>query len=552
MLKKIAFTFFTLMIAFQITPMWGLTLNNCLKCHHVESIGPNHNFSCIKCHVFPNRRRKKITSHQEIIDNPSSLKYVSVLCIRCHRKDIYNIRHSLHGTLAGAIAITRYTWGAQRDLAAHYGVIGAGSVKPLPTIYTKHAHSPKALVNNFLRRKCLRCHLLNNGTDNGAGAPGTYRARGCAACHMRFNPYGTYDGTDTVMRGKSVFSETHKFLKTPPMRNCLSCHNTEFVGTDYIGWFPHDYPYSFNSPILSNGRFPTAYYGIEFHHLISDVHYRAGLTCTDCHGKAGVMGDGRIYNSEEEKGAIKISCYMCHGGFSKHPAKWAKKWHTTPFNPTIPPHRSYHSKVSCSACHSAWQNENYGFNVFLDMKPDYPAWKNVTSQEDPYLQSFLNRAIHLIEEGKSPPKPTMPDRITEKMYPGIWLTGWIMRRWSFFTLGETLYGEFKILRPLFEYVVSYRDKEGRIILNSTEKTKAGRIMSAFLPYDPHTITLHGKSCEACHNNPLIKPGREKHSVMRLLWGPVLYGHPLSNKVLNKLHSTKYKTIRARMLKLKIP
>jgi len=72
---------------------------------------------------------------------------------------------------------------------------------------------------------------------------------------MKFGQNGSYEGLDSLMKGKKVYSETHKFLKIPPMANCLSCHNTEFIGTDYKGLFPHDYAYSFNSPILPSAIF---------------------------------------------------------------------------------------------------------------------------------------------------------------------------------------------------------------------------------------------------------------------------------------------------------
>ncbi len=534
--------------------------NNCIKCHNVEAIGVNHDFKCVQCHV-PKKYRNSVYTHKFIVKNPSSFKYVNEFCGKCHTRDIYNLKHSLHGTLAGAIAITRYLWGAQNTLKPKYGLIPLKNLKQLPTLKANPVgNKPKDLVDNFLRRKCLRCHLLNNGTDNGVGALDLYRLKGCSACHMPIDPYGRYLGEDKTMYGKSVFSEYHRFLRVPPMHNCLSCHNTEFVGTDYIGLFPHDLPYSFNSPILKSGTFPPAPYGIEFHHLISDIHFRDGMVCVDCHRKSDVMGDGSTYNSENEKGAVKVTCMDCHGGYDSNPSKrWVTKigrnyyfigvygkiWKLRIFDKSIIPHGIYHQKVACSACHSAWQNENYQYNALLSFRSDYMKWKNLTDQEDPYLSSFLNTAIEKIKQGKPPPNPQMPDRITEKMYPGIWYFGWMMRRWSYFTLGITNDGKYKILRPLFQYRVSYVNKNGSVVLNDIHTISNGRSMSSLVPYDPHTITLYGKSCEDCHNNKFIlSPKRYSGTIQsKIFEGQVLFGRRLSEKEKRRLKSKGYKKIR---------
>ena len=564
MFKKIAIILIILSIpCILVQFVHAGNFNSCVKCHHVEDIGTHHNFSCLQCHVLA-KYRKDVYSHKLVVKNPSSLKYVNVFCAKCHKQDIYNIEHSLHGTLSGSIAITRYLWGAQNTLKPHYGMIAVGNLKALPALHDYPAgKKPKDLVNNFLRRKCLRCHLLNNGTDKGVGALDLYRLKGCAACHMPVSAYGRYLGEDKVLYGKSVYSKYHRFLKVPPMHNCLSCHNTEFVGTDYKGLFPHDFPYSFNSPILKSGTFPPSPYGIEFHHLISDVHFREGMTCVDCHRKSGVMGDGRLYASESVKGALKVTCQDCHGGFLKNPSeKWVTRidkkyyftgvyghiWKLKIFNKNLIPHKLYHKNVSCSACHAAWQNENYQYNALLSYKPNYLMWQNLTDQEDPYLSNFLNNAIKGIKLGKTPPKPQMPDRITEKMYPGIWYFGWLMRRWSYFTLGLTNYGEYKILRPLFQYRLSYVNNKGRVIINDIRKTSNGRVMGAFIPYDPHTITLYGKSCADCHNNKFIfNSGRISGTVQdEILNGQVLFGKQLSEKEKKKLESEFYKKIRSHM------
>ncbi len=532
--------------------------SNCNRCHNIEKIDSKHNFKCALCHFLP-KDRISIHSHKNIIKNPSSLKYASILCEKCHKKDIDNLTGSLHGTLAGAIAITRYIWGAQKSAKPEYAIKATKKLKELK-IAGKPNGKPSSLVNDFLRRKCLRCHLYNNGTDAEVGSAGLYRSTGCAACHMRYTEEGSYEGSDGLMKDKKVYSKTHQFFKVPSMANCLSCHNNKFVGTDYLGLFPHDSAHSFNSPILPNGRFPEAAYGIESHHLISDIHYRKGLICVDCHKKSDAMGDGKLYSSETEKNAIKVACQSCHGGFGRFPdLKWVKykkgKYYFRSIKGQIydikqfkktTAHGLFHKNVACSACHSAWQNENYGLNLLRDDGSEYEIWKNLAS-EDPYLEDFLTKALKNSNRDGKIPQPEMPDRVTGKMHKGIWYSEWIMRRWSYFTLGITNYGKIKILRPLFGYRLSYKDADGNLIINNTNKSGEEK-MSGFVPYDPHTTTLYGKSCAMCHENRYVlnKKRLLKEGVMKLLYGKVINGKNLPKEVQRKMQSIFYKKTAAGM------
>lgn len=69
-----------------------------------------------------------------------------------------------------------------------------------------------------------------------------------------------------------------------------------------------------------------------------DVHAKAGLACTDCHGAADVHGDGAPYQSMKAPGAIKAACTDCHGK-------------SAPFNAASRPHKLHTRNLACSACH---------------------------------------------------------------------------------------------------------------------------------------------------------------------------------------------------------
>jgi hypothetical protein len=67
---------------------------------------------------------------------------------------------------------------------------------------------------------------------------------------------------------------------------------------------------------------------------IVDVHFEKGMNCMDCHTGREVHGDGKIYNSLRQEGAMDVSCAGCHDKLS-----------------TIPSHTVHGGKLDCGACH---------------------------------------------------------------------------------------------------------------------------------------------------------------------------------------------------------
>jgi hypothetical protein len=403
-------------------------------------------------------------------------------CLKCHSGKMAQCRSSLHYTLFNAINITRDAWGIKDSNV---------TLQTLPEPKTV-IHKPADLVDDFLRRKCLRCHLLSRQINKTGNL--------CLACHNRH--FNRFDAKKAL----------------PTMQKCLKCHNNEFVGTDYLGLFPHDYDKSYRSPITQNGTYPNTKYGIDQHHLVSDIHYRKGLTCIDCHNKAHTK------NKRSWEG--QVLCTSCHIHISK-------KYH-----------KAYHKNIACSTCHSAWSMNNYELNVLRDDTSHYRQWKRLQMQEDPYLKHFLRNALH----AKKPPKPVMPDYLDNMLKPGIWYSGWLFRRWENFYLINNKNHKVMIARPMFQYRISYVDKNGQTILNDVTKRNKTAI-EVFLPYTPHTITKQAKSCEMCHDNPLLKTDAEKHHILGNILIPkrIVNGSFLTKKQLLQLHSKKYKIIRSRML-----
>jgi hypothetical protein len=84
-----------------------------------------------------------------------------------------------------------------------------------------HPEMPRMLVDDFLRRRCLRCHIHTADP----GGRGLYRATGCAACHMLYGNDGRYQGSDQAIdRSKEGYPTKHEFTTLIPNTQCLHCH----------------------------------------------------------------------------------------------------------------------------------------------------------------------------------------------------------------------------------------------------------------------------------------------------------------------------------------
>ncbi len=474
---------------------------DCLSCHEgIETIDKTHNFSCESCHVLPDKEASK----HEVIENPSDPKYVSTFCGKCHQREIKEVKNSLHSTCSGIINQTRYLFGAQ-TLSPLYSANEA--LKKIPESSEKPS-SNKEIVDDFLRRACLKCHINVKG-EKGRGL---YHSTGCCACHMETDNDGIYKGKDSTMLGKVGYPKYHRFMKHPSDKSCLHCHNKRAVGTDYYGMYPHDYSHEYRSPVGEE-----KIYGIDFHHLTSDIHQKLGLSCVDCHRRE-IMKNNK--DTMDELTAVGISCEDCHGGYNKKPNKKyvkiinkkyiytsvkGKRYTLHLFNKDIVPHYAFHKDVSCSACHSAWNYGDYGFYIFRDDTDNYTMWKNLFTSGDPEIETFLKNAWENQKKGIKV-KPMSKDYISGRMEKGIWHHGFMFRRWEWGILVKHN-GKYLIGRP-FQYVVTYKDENKKVIINN-ENTKW-----TTMPYIPHTTTLKGRDCLSCHlnsvasGNGLWKEGKE--------------------------------------------
>ncbi len=404
-----------------------------------------------------------------------ALSLYSNECIKCHSDKMDRCKNSNHFTHKNEINTIRKTWGIKDSDV---------TLQSLPQS-KEDITKPSDLVDDFLRRKCLKCHLTSHEINRTSNL--------CLACH------------------NSHQNKVDSFKAKPIQKKCLKCHNNNYIGTDYLGLFPHDYDKAYRSPITKEGFYPKRPYGIDFHHLTPDIHHQKGLSCIDCHK-----------NTQTKTWEDKVDCKSCHTNISQQN------------------HKNYHDNISCTACHSSWNISNYELNVLRDDTPNYKQWKRLQVQEDRYLEKFLKKAI----KSKKAIKPVMPDYLTNELKDGIWYSGWRFRRWENFFLINDENGKIQLASPMYQYRISYKDKDGKMVFNDVNNIN-GKKIEAFIPRTPHTITQKAKACEMCHNNKIML---DKHLINKdILKGKVLKGTPLSSEQLKKMQSQKYKLKSAKRL-----
>ncbi|QJA05614.1 hypothetical protein FVE67_01845 [Thermosulfurimonas marina] len=389
----------------------------CKDCHPVK-LDSKHAFSCEKCHAGDPRSSKEKEAHQGLIARPAHPRNWERACGRCHARELSALRRAPHYTLAPAL----------NTVLSAFGLPPVKDLQELPE--PSSVRSRADLLYDLLRRRCLKCHLFSSGEAYSEARRGT----GCAACHL------LYAG------GKLA---DHRFQKPSP-RNCLHCHYGNRVGWDYYGFFAHDLPHAFRTPLVE-GQFPARPWGIEFHEMTPDLHAQRGLSCTDCHGRRELM----------ESGPGK-TCLSCH-----EKVRGRKPFHT----PKVL------QRVRCESCHAVWMARDEGLYFTLYENPDWEEWQELWVQEDAEIEALFREFF----SGKTP-RPFTTDKLSGKARRGVWFLTLKRRRYEEVTLGRDARGRISPVRPLLDLHLSWVDAEEEIRLEDWHPQGARE-----LPVTPHTI-----------------------------------------------------------------
>ncbi|MBI5250514.1 MAG: hypothetical protein HY912_13560, partial [Desulfomonile tiedjei] len=476
----------------------------CVTCHEATSeMDSSHALPCVRCHKGDSVSEDKDKAHTGLIKDPGDLSSAGKTCGECHPEETRRVQRSSMALAPRMINHTRFAFGAQEEPNATHASVDLENLRQVP-----HPSSSGNLVDDLLRRSCLRCHLHTKGSSRW----GEHRGLGCSACHIAYP------------NSKDGRPRKHSIVRDTGITACLKCHNANHVGADYVGLFERDFHRGFKSPFLGGKLAPTIY-GSEQHRLLPDVHFRAGMGCMDCHTLEEVHGTGEIQTSSEN--GVKISCEACHVR-GDHPAVLKNDDGTMTLlrgegrsvpvmNPQSVPHRieAHNKNLRCSACHAAWSFQDYGLHLMLEERPDYWKWAPTQTQNDPQVQELLNRSVGTYAEvlapqdGPAPPEPEekwgtpeTSDWLDGEKRRGAWFRAYTERKWSRPPLGFDSKGRVSVMRPMHQYVISHVDEDSKVLLDShVPSTSAGFPALIFNPYEPHTISAKGRTCHECHGDP---------------------------------------------------
>ncbi len=297
-----------------LTPTLTGEIEYCLTCHgDLPEISPAHavqTFGCVRCHGGERLALDADLAHSSMRGgaNPSDLAVVEASCggSDCHsgpalattgtaeldRDHIQRVLTGIQATYAGAIAQMRFTFGAQPDLKARYGIQAVKAYRmdnelALPELkaFDPGQESSPAVLQ--FAENCLNCHLWSEPLDG----PDSYRFTGCSACHTR-------------TAGLDAEQQVHDLTLAMPYTQCNTCHNRgnydlrsmEFV---HRSDDPADRMHDYYQPIAQFTRCEWT------------------LDCIDCHTRQEAMGDGNLYSHKKE--IQYVQCLTCHGTLDELP-----------------------------------------------------------------------------------------------------------------------------------------------------------------------------------------------------------------------------------------
>ncbi|MCF6187228.1 MAG: hypothetical protein L3J49_07105 [Desulfobulbaceae bacterium] len=422
----------------------------CVNCHTDIVIDDQHAFACTDCHHGNNAVSDKPEAHLNLVARPASPEYMAITCGKCHPTQVQNCADSLHFTLKNAVNLTRAHFGAET------------TIQSLTQIPQSGEDTELALVDDMLRRRCLRCHVYSSGDDYSYITRGT----GCSTCHLQFS-------------GGRL--KNHAFIKSPGDAQCISCHYANHVGSDYYGQYEHDFNWEYRTPYTTSEPFVRPY-GVEVHDLVPDIHQQKGLVCIDCHSGDSLKNTTR-----------KITCATCHGwkpGLPKPAEKnltviddalvlTDRSGQAHVISPMLhPAHAKYGREVACLVCHGQWSFNDAPTYLLRNASDDFDAMERLTVQSSSWVETLLEHNLNSDEEEID---PVMADGITGRTRPGVWYLGYGQRRWEDMIIDRDTDGIIKVFRPILDLHLSAVDENESLLFDNLTGKGSG-----LLPYTPHT------------------------------------------------------------------
>ncbi|MDM8548574.1 hypothetical protein QUF72_00795 [Desulfobacterales bacterium HSG2] len=479
--------------------------DSCGVCHESQADpSPSHPVAvlgCACCHLGNPFAGEKDRAHLGLAANPGDMHFNRLTCGQkaCHPDLPQRVEQSLMATNRGILKVMQSLW-------PHDVKETVQDVREL----TEQVPG-KSLALDHYRKMCGGCHLWRPRYP-ALGEIGR-RGGGCTDCHI-----SEISGDPQNLSEKKF---RHPELTTRiPNENCLKCHNRSArIGLSYMGRFESE---GYGTPFQQGGPGQRRLSGRRFYlELPPDVHHKkAGMDCIDCHTEKGVMGDGKIHTHQEQQ--VDIRCETCHEPetVNRQPETGNRQPETVNRQPETgnrlirlnqrqPPFQSesfvispkgsplyhlrvgpgekmrlyrkrdgreipfkrlgmpeihktsYHKRLSCQACHSAWIPQCYGCHETLFLQVSQKDW------------------------------------LTGKKRPGRWVEGRSYLRFRRPSLGIWPDGSIGPFAPGCQVFLEAFDASGNY---EPDRSFRSLIMASF---DPHTTALKPPACSGCHLDPKV-------------------------------------------------
>jgi hypothetical protein len=456
----------------------ALTIEGCTSCHDV-SLDDNHQLACTACHAGDESITEANLVHQGVEFQPAHPDRAGRFCGPCHRQQIGMVQDNSHYTLTGHIQAVRSAFGAEPNPATAASLESYGEPDTV-----------LQLVDDLLRRRCLRCHVYYEGDD----FPLVRRATGCGACHLEY---------------KDQEMASHRFLAKPTDTRCLSCHYGNHVGFDYYGRYEQDFNEEYRTPYTAPKE-PNREYGVEYHQLEPDIHQQAGLVCIDCHSISEVMGSG----------AERAECRSCHDRtFLEGETRPSIRQSAQSFTYTSPatgktftlpvlahPAHEIYTNVSCQTCHGTW-TYNDGETHLLRLDHDeFDDFYKLTLDGSSEVNTVLHS--HFSEDGEIL-DTMMSDKFTLEQLQGIWFKGFSERRWEQRLYARDEEGRIAPARPILDLHLSWIDEDEELRFDNVAPLPEHKLNRTYVP---HTTGKAGLFYEQRLIELGVVPGATSRSV----------------------------------------
>ncbi len=451
------------------SPQQLLSAKGCISCHQAN-LDENHRFGCTRCHNGNDQESTMEKAHIDLVSHPAHPDHFKKSCAGCHPKESQAILTNSHYNLDSyAAIISRYENLTATDKRAE-------KKTKITTVHDIHSHQTPVngteLLEDMVRRKCLRCHMYNSGDDFSH----TTRAQGCGSCHLSFSKGHLQD---------------HHFSGKPKDNACLSCHYGNHVGFDFYGHFEHDFNEEYRTPYsITDQDRP---YGLEYHELQPDIHQLAGMVCIDCHSQQQVMGNS----------TVKANCRSCHDqhaleqnkepGIEPHATEEGCFTFTSTATGqtyllpimTHPAHERFGDTIDCMVCHAQWSFIDRETHLLRIDHEDFDDFERLSRDGDSWVHHILKTNIDFDSESII---PYTVDRINGERISGIWIKGYKERRWENPPVILNESGTLNISRPVLDLHLSWIDYDEETQFDNFKPFSQNR---ASLPYTPHTTGAAG-------------------------------------------------------------